>query len=164
MKNQERYKKWIKFFSTCFGLSFYIPLVPGVLGIFLGGILIVFLNYLPFFLKLFFWFFFLVFTLKFTDLGEKTLKRGKDPNVIILDEINALICIGLFFDVFKNVYFFGYSLPLFFFIIIIFSFFDGLKIFPANISEKLEGGRGIVVDDLISAFYTILFLKIFICS
>jgi len=164
MKDKIDFKKWIKFFNTFFGLSFYIPLAPGVLGIFLGGFLISFLNYFSFFVKLIFWLFFLVFSLKLTDFGEKNFKKGKDPNIIILDEINAIVFIGLFFDPFKNVYFFGYSLPLFFFIIIIFSFFDGLKIFPANISEKLEGGRGIVVDDLISAFYTILFLKIFICS
>ncbi|MGE4554613.1 MAG: phosphatidylglycerophosphatase A [Candidatus Paceibacterota bacterium] len=155
-------KNWIKWLTTFFGISFYVPLAPGILGILLGGALVTILNYFSFVEKLFFWIFLFLISLKLTDISEKILKRGKDPNVIVLDEINALVFIGLFFDVFRNIYLFGYSFPLIFLIIFIFTLFDALKIFPANISERLKGGRGIVIDDLISALYTILLIKIFL--
>ncbi len=148
--------------TTFFGFSFYIPFVPGVLGIILGAILICLLNYFSFWFKLILWIFILIFSFILTDKSERLLKRGKDPNVIILDEINAFFFMAIFFDIFKNIYFLGFSLPLIFYIVVLFSFFDAIKFFPANVSEKLKGGWGIVIDDLISALFTIFILKVFL--
>ena len=41
-------------------------------------------------------------------------------------------------------------------IFLIFGIFDAIKIYPANISENLYGGWGIVVDDMIAGIYTAL--------
>ena len=39
---------------------------------------------------------------------------------------------------------------------LVFGTFDALKIYPANISERLYGGWGIVIDDIIAGAYTAL--------
>jgi len=36
----------------------------------------------------------------------------------------------------------------------IYGLFDSLKIYPANISQRLYGGLGIVIDDIIAGIYT----------
>ena len=38
---------WVKFFSTGFFISFLVPLVPGVYGVFLGISVALILNSLP---------------------------------------------------------------------------------------------------------------------
>ena len=41
-------------------------------------------------------------------------------------------------------------------ILFIYGLFDAIKIYPANISERLYGGWGIVIDDIIAGIYTAL--------
>ena len=39
-------------------------------------------------------------------------------------------------------------------ILFIYGLFDAIKIYPANISERLHGGWGIVMDDIIAGIHT----------
>jgi phosphatidylglycerophosphatase A len=76
----------------------------------------------------------------------------KDPHEIVLDE-----WLGFFISVF--------SIPVNFqnylFAFIIFRIFDILKPFPIKNLEKLPHGIGVVADDLMAGFYTLIILKFF---
>lgn len=41
---------------------------------------------------------------------------------------------------------------------ILFRFFDIIKLFPAGRAEKISGGAGVVLDDLIAGLYTFVIL------
>lgn len=44
---------------------------------------------------------------------------------------------------------------------ILFRLFDILKPFPANVSQKLKQGWGVMTDDIVAAVYTNILLQIF---
>jgi phosphatidylglycerophosphatase A len=82
---------------------------------------------------------------------EKTY--GKDPKYFTLDEFIGTWISLLFIP---KVYYF--IIPTF----IIWRILDILKPYPANISENLNGGIGIILDDIISGMYSLLIMHIFI--
>jgi len=43
---------------------------------------------------------------------------------------------------------------------ILFRFFDIIKIFPAGRAEKIEGGLGVILDDLIAGLYTFVVIRL----
>lgn len=45
---------------------------------------------------------------------------------------------------------------------LLFRFFDIMKPFPANRAERIEGGVGVVLDDLIAGFYAFVILRLFL--
>ncbi len=78
---------------------------------------------------------------------------GKDPSQFTLDEV-AGTWISLIL-VPKTILFVGVSF-------FIWRLLDILKPFPARLSEKLKGGWGIMMDDIISGFYTLILVHIII--
>jgi len=78
---------------------------------------------------------------------------GKDPGNFTLDEIIGT-WISLLF------------VPKIFYLValdfIIWRILDIIKPFPAKIAEKLNGGIGIIADDIISGMYSLLIIHIFI--
>jgi phosphatidylglycerophosphatase A len=50
---------------------------------------------------------------------------------------------------------------MFLLILIIYGLFDALKIYPANIIERINGGWGIVMDDVVAGGYTAFSLILF---
>lgn len=44
--------------------------------------------------------------------------------------------------------------------LVLFRFFDITKIFPAGLAERLEGGAGVILDDLIAGLYAFLTLRL----
>lgn len=78
---------------------------------------------------------------------------GKDPSQFVLDEVVGT-WISLIF-VPKTILFVSLSF-------IIWRIMDILKPFPARTVEKLKGGKGIVLDDIISAIYTLVLIQIVI--
>ena len=76
---------------------------------------------------------------------------AKDPQVIVIDEIAGFL-IANFLNQSKPS-----SLILAF---ILFRFFDIVKPFPAKRSEKLPGGFGIVLDDMVAGVYALLILSL----
>ena len=43
---------------------------------------------------------------------------------------------------------------------LLFRFFDIAKVFPASTLEKLPGGAGIVLDDVMAGIYTLVILRL----
>ena len=68
----------------------------------------------------------------------------KDPGIIIIDEIAGFL-VAYFTAPFE---------------ILLFRFFDIAKVFPASTLEKLPGGAGIVLDDVMAGIYTLVILRL----
>jgi len=84
--------------------------------------------------------------------GKAAVMLGaKDPQVIVIDEIAGFL-IANFLNQSKPS-----SLILAF---MLFRFFDIVKPFPAKRSEKLPGGFGIVLDDMVAGVYALLVLSL----
>jgi phosphatidylglycerophosphatase A len=69
---------------------------------------------------------------------------GHDAKKIVIDEWAGM---------FITLIFVPYSLVNYLIAFIAFRGFDGLKIFPANVAEKLPGGWGVTADDIVAAVY-----------
>ncbi|HEX6176355.1 MAG TPA: phosphatidylglycerophosphatase A [Candidatus Binatia bacterium] len=75
----------------------------------------------------------------------------KDPQLIVIDEIVGFL-VGNFLAPF--------SLTALLWSFALFRFFDISKIFPANRLERLQGGAGIVLDDVMAGLYTFASLRL----
>lgn len=94
----------------------------------------------------------LVFTFWGIRLGTKFESLyGKDPGVCTIDEVVGMWITLLF-------------LPKDFFIaliaFVVWRTLDIIKPFPARKSESLEGGLGIMMDDIISAIYSLIIVHL----
>ena len=151
-------KNITKIFISIFYIG-YFKLAPGSLGSLLS-ILILF----PFFwleifsyeLLVFFFIFTFILSIYFINLYSNQ-NSSHDAKEIIIDEFAGIYFILLFYDYifFINNYI---TLTLIF---ILFRFFDITKLFPANIiDKKIKNSFGVMLDDIIAAIYTILFMYI----
>jgi phosphatidylglycerophosphatase A len=126
------------------GYCGYIRIVPATFGSLLGLLCYVPLAMLPGHLQV-------VLTGLCFGLGvwaseqaEKLLHR-RDARPIVIDEIVGIWVAMLFLPCQIE-----YLLGAFF----VFRLFDVLKPFPANQAERLPGGMGIMLDDVIAGLYT----------
>ena len=151
-------KKITKIFVSLFYIG-YFKLSPGSIGSLLS-ILILF----PFFwLEIFsykFLIFFFIFTfilsIYFINLYSNQ-NSSHDAKEIIIDEFAGIYFIFLFYD---YIFLINNYITLIL-IFILFRFFDITKIFPANIiDKKIKNSFGVMLDDIIAAIYTILFMYI----
>lgn len=78
---------------------------------------------------------------------------GKDPKQCTIDEMVGMWITLLFIP--KNIWFILIAF-------IIWRLLDIVKPFPANIAEKLKGGLGIMMDDVIAAIYALAISHIII--
>jgi phosphatidylglycerophosphatase A len=72
---------------------------------------------------------------------------GKDPGVIVVDEVAGMMLAVVAVPPTAAVIAVAFLL---------FRVFDVFKPFPANISQRLRGGLGVMVDDLIAGLYALL--------
>jgi phosphatidylglycerophosphatase A len=70
--------------------------------------------------------------------------RIKDPKAVVIDEIVGMWIALLFVP---------YQLPYFVASFVLFRLFDVVKPFPAKEAERLSGGWGIMLDDVIAGLY-----------
>ena len=74
---------------------------------------------------------------------------GKDPGAIVIDEVAGMVLAVL-------------AVPPTLLIVVIafllFRLFDVVKPFPANVSQRLRGGIGVMIDDLIAGLYALVLL------
>jgi phosphatidylglycerophosphatase A len=84
------------------------------------------------------------------DRSERIL-GGKDPGAIVVDEVAGMTLSVLFVPLTPG------PLALAF---LLFRVFDIVKPFPARASQRLQGGLGVVVDDLIAGLYTLVVLAL----
>ena len=93
---------------------------------------------------------FIVFAILIAHAAEGHME-SKDPGSIVIDEM-AGIAVSLFMLPFtKEMMILGF---------VVFRFFDIVKPFPIRIIERnVDGGAGIVLDDVIAGVYTNLILR-----
>jgi len=149
---------WINFFSTGFFLSYLIPYVPGLMGGILGIGFALLLNSLPIYLKIIISILLILIGIPLCTQAEKILNKGKDPQNVVFDEIIGIQFTSIWFNLAQKISIFSLSLPLWLLLLLIYGFFDALEPFPIKRIEKLFGGWGIVLDDLMAGVYTIIIL------
>jgi phosphatidylglycerophosphatase A len=71
---------------------------------------------------------------------------GKDPGAIVIDEVAGMTLSVLVFPLTPPVLVAGF---------VLFRVFDVVKPEPARSSQRLPGGAGVMVDDLIAGLYTL---------
>jgi phosphatidylglycerophosphatase A len=81
--------------------------------------------------------------------AERALARGKDPGAIVVDEVAGMTLSVLAVPLTPAVALTGF---------VLFRVFDVVKPFPANVSQRLPGGVGVMADDLIAGLYALLLL------
>jgi len=149
---------WIRFFATG-GLGYLMPWEwAGIYGVLLGIGLALLLNSLPLILKLFISIILVVIGIPLCTEAEKILNRGIDPPNINFDEIIGVQFASLWFNLLKTINILNFSVPLWLLLIIIYGLFDAIEPFPIKRIEKLVGGRGIVIDDLMAGVYAVIIL------
>jgi phosphatidylglycerophosphatase A len=144
----------ISVFEKALGSGFYTGYVPFAPGTF--GSLVALMIYLipgvenPTILLMLI----SLFTVLGISIGNKfeTL-YGKDPKQCTIDEMVGMWITLLFIP--KKIWFIIVAF-------IIWRFLDIVKPFPANIAEKLNGGLGIMLDDIIAGIYALTILHIII--
>ena len=146
--------KIITIFTTLFGIG-YSPIAPGTIGSIFS---IVFLYFLIKFVSYsFLVIIFLIILFTSLKLIEKysNLLKSHDSSTIVIDEFLGIFLIILFYDYLK----FANDFIMFLLIIILFRFFDILKIFPINwVDKNIKNSFGVVLDDLLAGVYSIIVL------
>jgi len=79
------------------------------------------------------------------------LLGGKDPGAIVVDEVAGMTLAVLPFPRTALVLAVGF---------VLFRIFDIAKPFPAGVSQRVPGGLGVMVDDLIAGLYALAVLAI----
>ena len=146
--------KIISIFTTLFGIG-YSPIAPGTIGSIFS---IVFLYFLIKFVSYsFLVIIFLIILFTSLKLIEKysNLLKSHDSSTIVIDEFLGIFLIILFYDYLK----FTNDFIMFLLILILFRFFDILKIFPIILVDKnIKNSFGVVLDDLLAGVYSIIVL------
>jgi phosphatidylglycerophosphatase A len=74
---------------------------------------------------------------------------GKDPGAIVIDEVAGMALSVLMVPLTPGVLVAGFLL---------FRLFDIVKPYPANTLQRLPGGVGVMIDDLVAGLYALLLL------
>ncbi|OGQ87051.1 MAG: phosphatidylglycerophosphatase A [Deltaproteobacteria bacterium RIFOXYD12_FULL_56_24] len=137
--------------ATGFGAG-YLPKAPGTWGSLLALPLHFFLRQLApnyYALALTAIFFIAVIT---AGQAEKILDR-KDPGVVVIDEVIGMLITLIAAPDNPLIWLLGFF---------IFRFFDIFKPYPIRlIDQRLNGGLGIVLDDVLAGIYSLIILQIF---
>jgi phosphatidylglycerophosphatase A len=148
MSNSLIRKKSFRFLNyvvaTAFGAGFS-PVAPGTAGSLIAGLLFYFLSPFPV------WIFILVLIILFfagVYTGTQIEKeKGHDPSLVVIDEFVGMGISLLFLDKDWRFYLIAF---------ILFRFFDIVKPPPINLSQKLAGGYGIMIDDVLAGLYALI--------
>lgn len=134
----------VRWLATGFGAG-YSPLAPGTVGALWGLPLTLLLAALPArpFLAIGVLVVLMVVAIRLADRAEAWL-GSKDPRLIVIDEYVTLPVVCLWAPISVLYLAVGFLLH---------RVLDIFKPFPAGRSQKLGGGLGIVIDDVISSIY-----------
>lgn len=138
-------------FATGLGCG-YIPKIPGTVASLLAVIL--------------YWFFavdlfmLLIISLLLFIFGVPAATKveqieGKDSGKIVIDEITGQLLTFVFIPLT------GINIVMGF---VLFRIFDILKPYPINISQKLPGGWGVMIDDVLAAVYANIVLRLILLN
>jgi len=133
----------------------YFPLFPGTIGTLVAIPLSLALNNLANFSLAFA--VLTLFAAVYCAIGlaskASELLGQKDPGLIVVDEIAGFLVANFTAPNRISVLLTAFML---------FRFFDIAKIFPASWLEKLPGGLGIVLDDIIAGVYTLVIVQLLV--
>jgi phosphatidylglycerophosphatase A len=140
-------KKIVYFIATGFG-SGYAPFASGT-----AGSLAALVVYILVPLSSWFWLFLSILTLivgiYVASLVENDV--GKDPKIVVIDEFVGQWLALLFLPRTWGIYVAAFFL---------FRVLDITKPYPANRIEKIKGGRGIMLDDVVAGLYANIIMQI----
>jgi phosphatidylglycerophosphatase A len=127
----------------------YAPLAPGTAGSALAAAIVGVVPFSRAGLLLFF----LAVTVAGTWAAHRTERRlgVKDPGAIVIDEVAGMTLAVLPFPPTPAVLIVGF---------VLFRIFDVTKPFPARASQRVAGGIGVMVDDLIAGLYALAAIAI----
>jgi len=146
--------KQINWFEKLIGSGFYTGYVPIASGTF-GSLVAIVIYIIPGFerLEIIIPAIILLFSYGLFVSSKFEKVYGKDPSQCTVDEVVgtwiALIALPKSFLIVFTTF-------------LIWCVLDIIKPFPARSSEKLPGGFGIMIDDVISGFYTVVIVHLFV--
>lgn len=136
--------------ATVFGLG-YFPIAPGTAGSAAGLILCLLLHSNP---VIYILTFIILFVAGVVTSNKVESQSGiQDPSHVIIDEFACIFVVFLFIPI---------SFPLVAAGFILYRVMDVAKFPPMSFLEKLKGGWGIMLDDLMAAIYTNIILHILV--
>ena len=127
--------------ATAFGAG-YSPVVPGTVGSAVGLLILWLVPFSRAGLVLYLVTVIVVGTWA-AHLAERRI-GGKDPGAIVIDEVAGMTLSVVLFPLTPGVLLTGF---------VLFRVFDVVKPPPAGASQRLRGGVGVMVDDLIAGLY-----------
>ena len=137
--------KWQEIVVSFFYLG-RSPIAPGTMGTLGAMILLIYLkidmSYLAVMTVLCY-----LGGLKLAPWCEKEF--GKDPSIFVLDEVVGYRIAVLIFWMGIG----AYSVPSLIILFILFRFFDITKLGPVKKMEEIEGGHGILLDDVVAGIF-----------
>jgi len=133
----------------------YFPFMPGTFGSLVGLALFIVLSPLGWWWYGV-WVVLLVMAVPLTTYAEKHLYQKKDPGVIVIDEILGMMATMFTFSFSGDLESWKYVFLGF----ILFRLFDILKPTPISELQRLEGGIGVMIDDLVAALYANVILQL----
>jgi phosphatidylglycerophosphatase A len=139
--------KFVKLIGTGFGTG-YFPVAPGTAGS-LAALILIFLFPLTHLAWLVISSVVFIGGIWISGLIESDTR--KDPSEVVIDEFVGQWVSLLFLPRHPAIFIAGFFL---------FRIFDIIKPFPANISQNINGGLGIMLDDLLAGIYTNLCLQL----
>lgn len=146
-------KRKIVLFVVSAGPAGNCPIAPGTCGTLVAVPLSLALNWLATLslaLALAVLIGFIVAAIRLSEAGAALLAE-KDPGRIVIDEIAGFLVANLCAPA---------ELAPLLVAFLLFRFFDIAKVFPAGQMQKLPGGRGIVLDDVVAGLYTFAIVRL----
>ena len=140
------------FIATCSYLG-HVPIAPGTVGSLLGlGVCFLIrltgALYLEFLLAL------IIIGLGVWSAGiAEQYFNKEDPGVVIIDEVAGMLVTLFLIPLTFSGVLFGF---------LAFRFFDIVKPYPARLLERLPGGWGVMMDDLIAGVYANLVVRLLV--
>ena len=135
--------------STWFGAGLF-PVVPGTFGSLAALPLVLVLQYLGVWYSVFILAVVTGVAIWASDLTHKLMGQN-DPKEVVIDEVAGFLLTMLLLPFSWLVLGLGFFL---------FRFFDILKPYPIRHAERLKGGWGIVLDDLLAGLYACASVRI----
>ena len=139
-------------FTKIASTFFYAGYFPGAPGTFTSLIAVFLCFLLRNHISVYILTWFLLTLLGFTVSGRMEEIAGKkDPGCVVIDEVSGVMISFFLLPFTRAVIWTTFFL---------FRAFDMFKIYPANEFEKVGGGKGIMMDDIIAGIYTNLTMQI----
>ena len=139
----------IKLLATGLGTG-YVPKMPGTAGSLLGLVLVWALFPLSLLYYLLFAVLFTFFSIWVAHRAEQLFKKH-DAQEIVIDEIAGIVVTFIAIPLNPITLLLGFAL---------FRFFDIVKVPPIQQTQRLPGGWGIVIDDIVAGVFANILLQV----